>query len=403
LKKILQINSIANIGSTGRIVENIGVRVLNNGWESHIAYGRNAKTSKSKLLKIGNTFDVYSHVAKARIFDQSGFGSKLATIEFVKQIKTIDPDIIHLHNIHGYYINIEILFNYLANSKKRVVWTLHDCWSLTGHCSYFDYVKCNKWQTECYECPQSSEYPKSFRDRSQINYKIKKKLFNSIENLTLVPVSNWLNNVLKNSFLSGYPTHVISNGVNINVFKPSYKVDVRNKYNIPEKKILVGVANVWEKRKGLSDYIKLSKALSNDFQIILIGLTNKQILELPSNVIGIKYVEDIQELICLYTISEIVLNLSYEETFGMTTIEGFACGTPSIVYNNTASPELITHKTGMVVEPGDIKGVVEAVHEIVNTEEKYYSNCIERARKHYDNDVKIGSYIKLYENTISQL
>ena len=402
MKKLLQINSVVNSGSTGRIAEEIGQTAIAAGWESYIAYGRNDGQSESHLIHIGNDRDIKLHGLQTRLLDRHGLGSKGATIDFIKKLEYIKPDIIHLHNIHGYYINIEILFNYLIKVEIPVVWTFHDCWPITGHCSHFTYVGCDKWKTQCFECPQKRGYPASyFIDRSKKNYILKKELFNSLSNLTLVPVSQWLSGVLKESFLQNYPIRVINNGINTEVFKPSLSSDFRNKYGLEDKFIMIGVATSWGERKGLKDYIELSKILESEFQIVLVGLNKKQIEQLPNNILGIERTDNVGELADIYSSADLVLNLSYEETFGLTTVEGFVCGTPGIVYNATASPELIDVSTGIVVEQGNINKLTEAIYSIKKKGKEYYSEaCVNRAYRLYKKEDRYKEYIDLYESLL---
>ena len=402
MKKIFQINSDVNSGSTGRIAEEIGQAAMNSGWESYIAYGRNARQSQSELIRIGSDWDVKVHGFQTRLFDRHGLGSKLVTKDLIDKIKIISPDIIHLHNIHGYYINIEILFKYLQNSNIPVVWTLHDCWPITGHCSYFTFVGCEKWETKCYSCPQKKSYPASWLlDRSEKNFYLKKELFTSLPNLTLVPVSKWLSGIIKESFLNEYPKKVIHNGINSDVFKPSISRTFRTRYGLESKFILLGVASVWTPRKGLKDYIELSKRLNTDFTIVLVGLTRKQIEILPNNILGIERTENVEELAEIYSAADIVLNLSYEETFGLTTVEGLACGTPGIVYNATASPELIDNSTGIVVEKGDIYGLMEAINHIKIKGKEYYTEaCVYRVLRLYRKEDCYKEYLELYESLL---
>ena len=403
--KLLQINTVVNSGSTGRIAEDIGKYAINQNWESYVAYGRNERPSQSQLIKIGTDWDINIHGLQTRLFDRYGLGSRSATQAFIKQVEAIKPDVIHLHNIHGYYLNIEVLFNFLAKTQVPVVWTLHDCWPFTGHCVHFDFVGCEKWQTHCNNCPQTRTYPASFFiDRSIQNFKLKKELFNSVQPLTLVPVSKWLAKVVGQSFLKAYPVRVINNGIDTGVFKPVSTQNIRNKFNLHSKFVLLGVANVWEGRKGLKDFIELSEKLDVNYQIILVGLSKKQIKTLPENIVGIERTENINELVELYSLADIVLNLSYEETFGLTTIEGFACGTPGIVYNCTASPELITPNTGIIVEKGNIKEVETAIIKIQKNGKTHYSAaCRERAKYLYNKNDRFQDYIDLYENITEKI
>jgi glycosyltransferase involved in cell wall biosynthesis len=402
--KLLQINSVVNSGSTGRIAEEIGQIAIAAGWESYIAYGRHARTSQSELIKIGSDWDIRMHGLQTRLFDKHGLASIAATREFVKQIKKIKPDIIHLHNIHGYYINIEILFRYLKDANIPVVWTFHDCWPMTGHCAYFTFVECEKWKTQCFSCPQKKDYPGSFfLDRSKQNYTQKRKLFTSVNNITIVPVSNWLGEIVKQSYLKDYPIRVINNGIDVNVFSPQRGDGIRLKYGLADKFILLGVATAWGRRKGLHDFIELSKTLKDDEIIVLVGLREDQIKILPENIIGITRTESTQELAEFYSSADVVMNISYEETFGLTTVEGFACGTPGIVYNTTASPELVDDSTGLIVDPGDIKGLVKAISQIKEKGKQSYSEaCVKRAHRLYRKEDRYREYIELYEELLNK-
>lgn len=403
MPKLLQICVEGNTGSTGTIAESIGQLVMNIGWDSYIAYGRYPRPSKSKLIRIGSDLEVLLHGIETRIFDRHGLGSRRATKKLVKQIEDIKPDIIHLHHIHGYYINMVILCKYLSKAKIPVVWTFHDCWSFTGHCGFFDFVGCEKWKTECNNCPQKREYPASlFFDRSKENYYLKKELFTSIADMVIVSVSKWLDNLVSQSFFKSNKHTYIYNGIDIEVFKPSNNVNpVRSKYNLHGKYVILGVASTWERRKGLSDFIELSKLLNQDEVIILIGLDQKQKTSLPRNVIGLSRTENKMELVDLYSASDVYLNLSVEETFGLTTAEAMACGTPVIVYNRTASPELVNINTGIVVEKNDFDGLIKAMEIIRGKGKDYYSAaCRTRVVENFNENDRFNEYINLYEEMI---
>lgn len=404
MKKLLQINSVINSGSTGRIAEEIGQVAMKNGWKSYIAFGRNNQPSQSETIKIGNDWDIKWHGLQTRLFDRHGLASTKATKKLVEVIKEIQPNIIHLHNLHGYYLNIEILFHYLATANIPVVWTLHDCWPMTGHCAYFSFIGCDKWKTQCEHCSQKKGYPASYlMDRSYHNYRLKKELFTSVSKMTLVPVSNWLATIVKDSFLKGYPVKTIYNGVNTKVFSPQATDEIREKYKIGNRFVMLGVASIWSERKGLNDYIRLSRLLKDDEIIILVGLTNQQINSLPPNILGIRRTENVHQLAELYSLANVVCNLSVEETFGLTTIEGFACGTPGIVYNCTASPELITPETGFVVEQGDLAGIRKAIDTVKSKGKAFYSAaCRERAVKMFNKNDRYAEYIQLYEQMLSE-
>jgi len=396
--KVLQINSVINSGSTGRIVEEIGQTAIAAGWKSYIAYGRNDRPSQSELIKIGNDWDIRMHGFQTRLFDRHGLGSKSASKELIGKIKEISPDIIHLHNIHGYYINIERLFKYLRKNNIPVVWTFHDCWPITGHCAYFTFVCCEKWKTQCNNCPQKRSYPASWLvDRSEKNFHLKEELFTSLPNLTLVPVSNWLSGILKESFLQGYPIKLIYNGINTGVFKPSTSIAFRTRHGLGNKFLLLGVASTWSPRKGLKDFIELSKHLNSDYQIVLVGLSREQIDKLRDNMLGIERTESVEELAELYASSDVYVNPTYEDNFPTTNLESLACGTPVITYKTGGSPEAIDELTGIVVEQGNISKLIDAIEMVKNKGKQYYSDaCVNRAHRLYKKEDRYKEYIELY-------
>lgn len=394
--KVLQINTTINTGSTGRITEGIGQNLLVNGHKSYVAYGRGDRPSKSKKIKIGNTIDVYTHVLKTVLTDRHGFGSVKATNILIKEIDSIKPDVIGLHNLHGYYIHIGLLFEYLSKKKTPVIWTFHDSWPYTGHCTFYESVDCIKWQTECNYCPKTGVYPRSIAlDQSSRNFKDKKSLYENYSNLSIVTPSYWLKQEVKKSFFKNHPTYVIPNGIDVSVFKPIYH------QGEPREKVVLGVASTWDKRKGLEDFIELSTLISEDFQIVLIGLSLKQKNSLPSNMIGIKRTENIEELVTWYNKALIFINPTWQDNFPTTNLEALACGTPVITYNTGGSPEAIDSKTGYVVEKGDLGGVVDAIKEIDNNGKKHYSpHCRDRAIRFYNKEDRYNDYVKLYEKIL---
>ena len=246
--KIVQINSFSN-GSTGKIMMSIHKELLNKGHDSYVVWGRGRKSENEHEIFLNDKIGVYRHVLSSRLTGKTGFYSKKSTKKLLKKLDEIKPDIVHLHNIHGYYINIEMLFNYLKKNNIRVIWTLHDCWAFTGQCPHFAAAKCDKWKTECKKCPMIHEYPRTFKDNSNWNYKKKKELFTGL-NMTIVTPSKWLANLVKESYLKDYQVKVINNGVDTDVFKPTPS-DFRKKYNLKDKKIILGVASVWTEKKRI--------------------------------------------------------------------------------------------------------------------------------------------------------
>jgi len=400
---LYQINVVRNVRSTGLIAEAIGNLAIKHGWESFIAHGRYSVLSDSNIYKIGSDFSVLLHGLQTRIFDRHGLGSRRATLKLVEHIKSIKPDIVHLHNIHGYYINLEVLFNYLSSSSIHVIWTLHDCWSMTGHCAHFDYVGCNKWKTECYKCPQKVEYPRSlFADRSTKNFYLKKTLFTSVKNMVLVSVSNWMENIVRESFMGNIPVRNIHNGVDTSVFKPqNNQTDVRLKYGIGERLIILGVAIPWSKRKGLNDFIQLNKLLNKDEVIVLVGLSYNQIKELPANMIGLPKTKNMQLLIDLYSAAELFVNPTWEDTFPTTNIEALACGTPIATYRTGGSCEAVSPETGFIIEKQDSNGLLDAIATVRKNGKAFYSAaCRARAVKYFNKDDRFAEYIDLYERVL---
>lgn len=398
MPKLLMINVCANWGSTGRIAEQIGVLAQKNGWDVYMAYGGSSNPSSLSLIKIGNRLNRIIHYFFFRYFDREGLGSIITTWFFVKKIKKIKPDVVHLHNIHGHYLNYRLLFRTLKEMNVPVVWTLHDTWAITGHCYSLKKNDCEKWKTGCYDCIKSERC--SF-EHSKHNYEIKRKTFTSYNKITFVTVSHWLANIVKESYLKDYPLRVVYNGVDIELFKPVNDGTIRSKYKLENKYILLGVATTWSNNKGLADYKKLCYYLPDTFKIVLLGLTNQQIDSLPDKILGLKRTSSSAELVQWYSLASVVLSLSYGESMGLTPIEGMACGTPAIVYDNTAQPELISNDTGVVVETGNVDDVRQAVIEICKKPKAYYcDNCRKRATSFFEKEKQYFEYINIYKNVL---
>jgi len=399
---IVQINVTANTGSTGRIAEEISVLAMKEGWNTIIAYGRKNDHSLFSTIKVGNKVVLLYHVFKSRLLDMHGLASKKATKRLIRKIMSLNPSLIHLHNIHGYYLHYPLLFEFLHQSGTPVVWTLHDCWPFTGHCAYFDFVDCNKWKTECNQCPQKKEYPASLlADRSQKNYLLKKKLFNLPSNLMLVPVSGWLNGLLDESFLSGKPRFLIRNGINLNLFSRR-ESNFKERYQIGDKTLILGVASVWERRKGLEDFIRLSEMTDKDTAIVLVGLSKKQLRKIPPSIIGIKRTENINQLAEIYSSADVFFNPTREDNYPTTNMEAIACGTPVITYNTGGSIESVTEATGYVIEKGDLKACIEAINDIRNKDRNQIAElCIKHAIVHFNQEMVSQEYINLYEKILA--
>ena len=402
---LLQINSVANTGSTGRIAEGIGQVAIKAGWKSYIAYGRYANPSQSELIKIGNKWNIWNHVLQTRLFDRHGLASKQATKKLIQQIEQIKPDIIHLHNIHGYYLNYPILFEYLSKTNIPVVWTLHDCWAFTGHCAHWAFTGCDRWKSGCNGCIQQKSYPSSwFKDSSAQNYEDKRNAFTSVSNITFVPVSDWLGNFIPDTFMKGYAIYRIYNGIDLSVFQPqNKKEEIFQQYRIVTKYCVLAVTNVWTVSKGYNDLKKISSLLGNDYTLLMVGVNEKQQKELPTHIKGILRTENITQLADLYAVADVFVNPTYADSFPTTNLESLACGTPVITYRTGGSPEAISSETGLVVEQGDIQGLVKAIEKICQKGKDTYSKaCRDRAVQYFNKEERFQEYVDLYNQILSK-
>lgn len=392
--KVFQINTCGNL-STGGLAVEIARGLLENGDDSIVAYARNEIAQDVQYYKIGNYFDVLLHAAMTRLTDRTGFFSKRATRKLIDKIKEYSPDIIQLHNLHGYYVNVRMLFHFLEEYHRPVVWTLHDCWAFTGHCAYFDYVQCAKWQEKCYDCPNQWQYPKSFIDGSRSNFTKKKELFTSVTDITLVVPSLWLKERAEKSFLQKYPVKVVYNGIDLEQFNHEVeKNQFRKEFCLEDKEIILGVASIWSERKGLETFIQLAKRLPEQYRIVLVGLSPKQIREIPPNIIGIERVRDKKKLAQIYADADIFLNPSKEETFGLTTIEALACGTYAIVLRDTACAEIAEMNGGKVVD-GTLESIEQAIYEV--HEKKGNPHIDERL---FSREVYVRNMMEIYRNCL---
>ena len=389
--KVLMINVVCGIRSTGRICTDLATALEARGHEVKIAYGREnvPEQFQKYAVRIGTDLDVKLHGVKARLLDGAGFGSKRATDKFIEWVKEYDPDVIHLHNIHGYYINVEVLFNYLKECGKKVIWTLHDCWAFTGHTPYCDSVNCERWIRGCYECPLIKVYPASFVDKSKQNWKKKKEIFSGIKDLTIITPSEWLAGLVRKSFLAEYPVKVINNGIDTSKFYP-IESDFRKKNGLEGKFVLLGVATVFDDMKGYSDFLKLREMLGDEYQIVLVGLTKEQIKNLPKGILGIERTSSVRELAEIYSAADIFLNLTYCDSFGQVNVEAALCGTPVISYDTGGCKESVG-KNGKIVSRGDILGIVGDITLFTKN-----GAPVSLVREDYDVRKTISSYMKEY-------
>ena len=391
--KVLQVNTVYPNGSTGKIARGIKDMCEQEKIECKVAYRYcEGKEKIEDTYTVSSFLDCHIHNRLSQRTMLQGCFSRLKTYFFLKKVDKFAPDIIHLHNIHGSFINHKMLFKYIKKNHIKVIWTLHDCWSFTGHCPYFDMIGCEKWKDECGNCSQKGG---SYIDASSKMQKNKKEWFTGVENMTLVTPSNWLADLVKQSFLKDYSVKVINNGIDLSIFKPTDS-NFREKYNIQDKFILLGVAFGWGKRKGLDVFIELSKRLDKTFQIVLVGTDERVDKLLPKNIISIHRTQNQTELAQIYSASDLFVNPTREENFPTVNIEALACGTPIVTFKTGGSPEIIDKNCGRVVEKNDLEGLIRAISEI--KEQKPYSEeaCLKRARN-FDMSVKFAEYIDLYK------
>ena len=360
--KILLINSVCGIRSTGRIVTDIADRYIAEGHECKIAYGRESVPQKYQSLsyRVSSQTDVKWNALKARLFDNEGMNATWATKKFLKWANDYNPDLLWIHNLHGYYINIDLLFQWI---KKRphmqVKWTLHDCWAFTGHCAHFSYVKCDLWKTGCRDCPQKYGYPKSvLLDKSKQSYERKKKAFCGVRNMTLITPSKWLADLTKQSFLNEYPIEIHHNTIDTTVFRPTSS-DFREKMGLCDRKIVLGVASAWSERKGLDDFVRLADALCENYAVVLVGLATS-----PSDkIICVPKTNSKEALAEIYSAADIFVNLTYEDTYPTVNLEAQSCGTPCLTYETGGSVESVPPQN--VVAQGDLSAMIEKIKSMI--------------------------------------
>jgi glycosyltransferase involved in cell wall biosynthesis len=365
--RVAHINVTSGL-STGRIAADI-CRVLGElGHKGLLCYSRGYPPEGVAAYRVGNRADTLLHALGARLFDRAGFFSRAATRRLCKQLALYKPDVVHLHNLHGYYLDIRTLLAWLAKTGVPVVWTLHDCWPFTGHCAYYTMAHCGRFREGCGHCPQKRAYPESLLlDQSRRNWLEKRRACAALPRLTLITPSLWLGHEVRRSFLAKRDVRVIPSGVDLETFRPCDEPelirDIVKRYGLAElgeRKMLLSVASVWEPRKGLSDLIALSEALGDDMMLVVLGLSHAQCGELPVTMLGIPRTQSVRELRALYTAADVCLSLSHEETQGMTLLEALACGTQVLCYDATALPEIVTPDVGEVVPEGDIEAVARA-------------------------------------------
>lgn len=388
--KVLFVNSVCDYGSTGKIVRDLANGLKKQGHDVLICYGRHQAKDDIDTFYIGDKVATYNHVLMTRLFNRHGLHSNRATRKLIQKIETYQPDIIHLHNIHGYYLNVKMLFDALKNYEGKIYWTFHDCWPISGSSAYFDYNGCKKWDDGCVECNSTRDYPEAlFIKRQKQNFNWKKQSFSGFTNLTLITPSAWLKDLLAQSFLAGYPCEVIHNGINTQLFKPTEDAKLTEKYQ--NKRVLLGVASIWEQRKGLEDFIKLNAMISDEEKIVLIGLSEEQLKTLPASMDGVLRTDSAEQLAAYYTLAHRFLNPTYEDNYPTTNVEALCCHTPIIAYDTGGNKEVATEPYMTIVPKGD----VNALYQAIKSDSEVCFDDFDHLK--YDSSLFVEKTLKLYQ------
>ena len=392
-KKLISIN-LGNFGSTGKIMMGISTTVSGlKNYETYYAIPGNKNNQKSdNCIIICTEFERKVAEKLAYYTGYRGIWMKFSTYRLLRKFNEIKPSILHLHNLHDTYINLPMLFRYIKRNNIRVVWTLHDCWAFTGQCPHFTIVQCEKWKNGCYNCPQYQEYPKAKYDRTAKMWKMKKKWFSGVLNLTIVTPSRWLAELVKQSFLKEYPIQVINNGIDMSVFGPR-ESNFRNNYNIRQYMVL-GVAFDWGFKKGLDVFVELRKRLPDEYTIVIVG-TNSEIDEvLPKGIVSIHRTYDQLELSEIYSSADVFVNPTREENYPTVNMESIACGTPVITFNTGGSPEIVGD-CGIVIDVNDINALEKAIIKLCDKKDMMKNLCIKKSKQFNQKD-RYEEYCELY-------
>lgn len=384
MPKLIQLNVTSNWGSTGRIAEGISEAARSRGWETKVFYGRHYLPSPTPSERFGSYRSIVGHFLRDRLLDSEGLGSAAATRRLISRLEEEKPDVVQLHNIHDHWLNYPLLLRWLAKTGVPTVWTMHDCWAFTGHCYHFDPPGCLKWQTECRSCPKGSLLAP---DRSRRNFRLKRELLTAPGlNLHIVATSRWIADIVGNSFLANAPRSLIHNGVDTSVFTPDPSVSAEAH--------VIGVSNVWPPYKGLDDVCKLRSLLPESWKITLVGLSDKQIRDLPPGISGLRRTQSVSELVELYRSATALINVSRSDTFPTVNLEALACGTPVVTYRTGGSAEAVDSRTGIVVDRGDINALARAVTTLAPNLSR--SDCRDRAVGCFNRETQFLKYIDLY-------
>lgn len=396
--RIVQINAVP-YGSTGRIMFQLADALEKRGHKVLCTSGFTwRKSSRADFFVTSNIFEKTAHTYLARLTGRTGGFSYMATKRLLKRLDDFAPELIHLHNLHGWFVNIPMLFDYIRKKDIPVVWTLHDCWAFTGHCPHFDAVNCEKWKTECSCCPQYRSYPATFFDRSRKMYHLKRKWTEGISRMTIVPPSNWLGGLVRQSFLADYNIQVIHNGINLEIFTPESSTALTDTFK-SGKHIVLGAAYKWDHRKGLDVFLELSKRLDDAYRIVLVGTDDETDRELPDNIVSVHRTQSQREMAALYSAADVFVNPTREDNFPTVNMEALACGTPVITFDTGGSPEIPDESCGVVVPKDDVDALEREIRRVCKEKPFTAQQCLERA-KVFDESNCIREYLELYGSMV---
>ena len=396
--RILQINTVYGEGSTGKIARSLHDLCVANGIACLTGY-RYGSMELEDSVAFSTLWSRRIHSVLARYTMLNGFFSYFKTRAFLKQVDSYGPDLIQLHNLHGGYVNLPLLFRYIKKKQIPVVWTLHDCWPFTGICYHFTTAGCNRWQNGCHHCPQRKKCSSSPIDLSGFMWKTKKKWFTGLQDATIVTPSDWLAGLVRESFLKEYAVKVIHNGIDLQTFSPTPS-DFREKYNLTNKKVVLGVAFVWGYEKGLDVFVELARRLPEDYAIVLVGTNDQVDAALPEGIISIHRTHDQKELAQIYSAADVFANPTREEVLGLVDLEALACGTPVITFRAGGSPECIDNTCGVAVDIDDIDSMEREILRICSKQPYSPEACMERAR-FFDEKQRAREYTDLYISVLS--
>lgn len=393
---IVQINTTCGVGSTGKICIGISRMLTENGVRNHILYS--CETFGDPVgIACSNRQYRKLQALKSKVLGNYGFNSRLATRKMICELEQLNPDVVHLHNIHGHDCNLELLFSYFRKKQIKLVWTFHDCWAFTGYCPHFTIARCDRWKQGCFDCPQRREFS-WFLDRSFVLYEKKRRLFTGLD-MTIVAPSDWLANLVRQSFLKDYSIHVIHNGIDLSVFQPT-KSNFRTTYGMDQKRIILGVSFDWGEKKGLDVFAALAERLPENYQIVLVGTDEEAERQIPDGILALRRTHNQIELAEIYTAADVFINPTREESFPTVNLEALACGTPVITFRTGGSPETIDESCGVVVPYDDIDALEKEVLYVCSQRPFSTVKCTTRAQT-FDREKRFKEYLKLYERIVA--